>query len=248
MPCPNKPAIERRFLSQEFRVSKKDGSPKINGYAALYGVRSENFGGWVEVIAPDAFDACLAATPDVRALFNHDANLILGRTRSGTLKLTSDATGLAYEILPPETQVARDLIISMERGDISQSSFGFVCTDAAWGYDEVNGLDIRTVKQATLFDVSPVTYPAYNDTTSEARSLPPDMPVEVRSKLAASMPEKRASNNGNGCECDCTQCMADACGLCSDEDCNDPNCAAERSLINADANRVMAIRVAITED
>jgi hypothetical protein len=244
----NKMQIERRYLTHELRASKKDGVAKINGYAALFGVRSEDFGCWVEVIAPDAFDACLAGKPDVRGLFNHDPNVVLGRTLAGTLKLTVDKVGLAYEITPPDTQAARDLMVSMERGDITQSSFGFICTDSAWGYDEVNGLDIRTIKAAILYDVSPVTYPAYTDTTSETRALPADMPVEVRSKLAAvapaGKPEQRNAPNANGCECDCPECEDDDCANCSDTDCDDPNCTAERSLRSADANRRMLIRTA----
>ncbi len=246
--------IERRFITHEFRVSSDSGKPKIQGYAALFGVRSDPLSGdlmgWVEVIAPNAFDASLATSPDVRALFNHDPNLILGRTASGTLKLTKDDTGLAYEIDPPDTQVARDLIISMQRGDISQSSFGFICLDASWGYDEVNGVEVRTVKEAILFDVSPVTYPAYLDTTSQARSMPADMPVEVRSRLAAQKPEKR--DNADGCDCDCGQCVAGACELCSNDDCDDEfcSCQEQRSLRSAEANAnlKLAIELALAED
>jgi HK97 family phage prohead protease len=249
MPKQPNQQIERRYLAQEFRVSKDSGSPKINGYAAKFGVRSEDLGGWVEVIALDAFDAALADNPDVRGLFNHDANLILGRTTSGTLKLSVDKVGLAYEISPPDTQVARDLLISMERGDITQSSFGFICMDAAWGYDEVTGMDVRTVKQALLFDVSPVTYPAYTDTTSEARSLPSDMPVEVRSKLTASKPEKRDDSDDDDCDCDCAQCESGACELCSNDDCDDDDCDCQedRSAHNASENRKLAIRIALRQ-
>ena len=214
--------VERRYLQQEFRISGDSGAQKIEGYAAKFGIRSEDFGGWVEVIAPTAFDVSLASNPDVRALFNHDPNLILGRTASGTLTLTKDDTGLAYSITPPDTQTARDLMVSMNRGDVNQSSFGFVCVEAAWGYDEVLGLDIRTVKQVELWDVSPVVFPAYPDANSGVRSMPSDMPMEVRSKLS-----KRAvveTPNAAGCSCICGQCVAGACGLCSNADCVDELC------------------------
>lgn len=174
--------MERRYLAHEFRVSD-DATPTIYGYAAKFGVRSEDLGGWVEVLSPTCFDACLATNPDVRALFNHDPNLILGRTSAGTAKLTKDATGLAFEVIPPDTQAARDLIVSMRRKDINQSSFAFTCDNAVWSYDEVSGLEIRTVLAATLYDVSPVTYPAYAQATSGVRCLPADVPVEVRSRL-----------------------------------------------------------------
>ena len=241
--------VERRYLAHEVRVAGDAAKPNIAGYAAMFGVRSEDFGGWVEVISPDAFTACLATNPDVRALFNHDPNVVLGRTASGTLTIAQDATGLKYEIDPPETQAARDLLVSMSRGDISQSSFGFICRDSSWGYDELTGVEIRTVKQADLFDVSPVTFPATTATTSGIRSLPIDAPAEVRSRFEsrAAKPEKRADPNANGCMCDCPECQDNDCADCSNPDCTDPNCEAERALRCADANRRLAIRVAFAD-
>ena len=175
--------LERRTIPCAFRISSDTDKPVIYGYAAKFGVRSDDLGGWVEVIAPTAFDAHLATNPDVRALFNHDANLILGRTSAGTLKVSKDDVGVGYEIDPPDTTAGRDLVTSMKRGDVSQSSFGFMCQDASWDYDEVKGIDVRTVKQAQLTDVSPVVFPAYPQATSGVRSLPADMPLEVRSKI-----------------------------------------------------------------
>ena len=214
--------IEQRTIPCEFRVSSDSGKSTIFGYAAKFGVRSADLGGWCEIIAPDAFKASLASNPDVRGLFNHNPDHILGRTTAGTMRLSTDDTGLAYEIDPPDTQVARDLMVSMQRGDISQSSFGFVCNDASWGYDQATGMDVRTVKQAELFDCSPVTYPAYPDATSGVRSLPSDMPVEVRSKLAAKYSKRDSS--AETCQCDCPQCQGGDCGICSDPDCDDASC------------------------
>jgi hypothetical protein len=253
--------LERRTIPCEFRVSK-DAKPTIFGYAAKFGVRSEDLGGWAEILAPDCFTANLATKPDVRALFNHDPSAILGRTAAGTLTLSEDKVGLAYEVTPPDTQVARDLVVSMQRGDINQSSFGFICTDAAWGYDPLVGMDIRTVKTAELFDVSPVTYPAYTDATSgvravEARSLPTDMPAEVRTKLAAGLAavaaaEKRDDPDADPtCSCDCAQCVAGSCALCSDEDCDDEycsdDCRASRAAHLASEDRKRSIRIALAQ-
>lgn len=245
--------VEHRSVVHEFRVSDENGSPKIVGYATKFGVRSQDLGGWVEVIAPGAFDECLANNPDVRALFNHNPSAILGRTVSGTLRLSVDDTGLSYEVEPPDTQLARDLVVSMKRGDVNQSSFGFVCQDAAWGFDEVAGVDIRTVKKAELFDVSPVTYPAYLDATSGVRSLPGDMPQEVRSRIGAKRPpkEKRVDPDDDGaCQCDCDECQAGNCSDCSDPDCDCPDCHCgdeDRSLRNADEGRRLAIRRGMIE-
>ena len=179
------PAQERRYLDNgELRVkSDSSGKQKIAGYATKFGVLSEDLGGFREQIDPHAFDACLAANPDVRGLWNHDANHILGSTTAGTLRLSVDSTGLHYEIDPPNTSMAKDLMVSMQRGDVTQSSFGFICTDDSWE-DSQGGL-IRTVRQAQLFDVSPVTFPAYPDATSgvRARDALRTCPLHLRDKV-----------------------------------------------------------------
>jgi len=162
--------IERRFTCGRVELrTTANGKPLIRGYAAIFNSRSENLGGFVEIIAPGAFENVLG--DDVRALFNHDANLVLGRTKSGTCRLHVDATGLAYEIDPPDTQVAHDLIESLRRGDVDQSSFAFSVRreDQTWSDDAI---PVRTIKRiAKLYDVSPVTYPAYPDTSVAAREL-----------------------------------------------------------------------------
>lgn len=140
---------------------------KIVGYAAMFNRDANIAGIFIERIAPGAFSAAIGRD-DVRALFNHDDNLVLGRTKAGTLRLTEDATGLHYEIDPPDTSLARDLVVSIERGDVSQSSFAFRPTREQW--DETGDLPVRTILEAELFDVSPVTYPAYEDTEVGVRA------------------------------------------------------------------------------
>lgn len=178
---------ERRYLHGELRIkADTSGKQKISGYAAKFNSMSEDLGGFIEEIDPHAFDACLAANPDVRGLWNHDPNYVLGRTRANTLQLTVDTVGLHYEIDPPNTQVAKDLMVSMQRGDVTQSSFGFICIEDTWRQG-ANGNLIRTVLKADLIDVSPVTFPAYVAATSEiasGRSLFPDGDDEIRAKVA----------------------------------------------------------------
>ena len=165
--------IERRYVEQRFTVSD-DESPKIRGYAAVFNSPSEDMG-FVEKVDTHAFDDTLNA--DVRALWNHDANVVLGRTVSGTLRLSVDAKGLAYEIDPPDTQAARDLMVLMKRGDVNSSSFGFVTEEDKWDYN--TNPATRTLLKVSLFDVSPVTYPAYAASTSEARSFPEGLPDSI---------------------------------------------------------------------
>ena len=114
--------LEKRiFTVNEFRATEDNGIQKIIGYAALFNVWSQDMGGFVETIEPGAFTRSLQNGADVRAVINHDPNLILGRSKSGTLTLTEDDIGLRVEIVPPDTQYARDLMTSIKRGDIDPS-------------------------------------------------------------------------------------------------------------------------------
>ena len=179
---------ERRCAPTEFEVRARKGDAGgvvVEGHAAVFGRRSQNLGGFVEVVDAKAFDRSLGDNPDVRALINHDPSQLLGRTRSGTLRLSKDSAGLAYEIDMPDRQDARDLLVSMERGDISHSSFAFFVTRDGDEWSETEeGFPLRTLTGVSIHngDVSPVTYPAYEDTDSgvagraykslaEARSL-----------------------------------------------------------------------------
>lgn len=165
--------VERRgFVIDGLKIERRDGeAPKIVGHAAVFNSLSEDLGGFRETILPGAFSDAIGRD-DVRALINHDSNLILGRNRAGTLALSEDERGLLVEITPPDTSYARDLIVSMERGDINQMSFGFSVAPggASWG-ETTDGVYVRTLSKCNLFDVSPVTYPAYTQTDVALRSL-----------------------------------------------------------------------------
>jgi HK97 family phage prohead protease len=162
------PEIERRnFELAEFRLVENDKKAKIEGHAAMFEKLSESMFGFREKIAPGAFAQSIKKD-DIRALFNHDANYVLGRNKAKTLSLKEDDLGLAIEIDPPDTQWARDLQESIKRGDISQMSFGFVVEEDEW--EHFKGKEsIRTLKKVQLFDVSPVTYPAYPQTSVAVR-------------------------------------------------------------------------------
>jgi HK97 family phage prohead protease len=178
-----RPDQETRFFSAAIELRAMDeesDKKKIFGYAAKFNVESENLGSdqyqFREVIMPGAFDEVLA--DDVRALFNHDPNAILARSKNGegSLRLGVDSVGLWYEFEAPDTQAGRDLMTSIERGDVDQSSFSFrVAKDGqVWETTRSEEQEItkRTItKVSRLFDVSPVTYPAYPDATVALRSL-----------------------------------------------------------------------------
>ena len=118
-------------------------------------------------------------TDDIRALFNHDPNYVLGRNKSGTLELREDEQGLLVRIKPPNTQWARDLQVSIERGDINQMSFGFTVEEDEWRSED--GYDVRELRKVKLYDVSPVTYPAYTATDVGVRAM--ESYKEYRSKV-----------------------------------------------------------------
>lgn len=164
--------LERRFTDAELRAIRgEDGKATLIGYAAVFDKLSLDLGGFRERIAPGSFTKALETPDDVRALFNHDPNHVLGRNKSGTLKLTQDAVGLRYEIHMPDTQTARDLAASIERGDVSQSSFAFRVKAGGERWGEEEGIIVRTLTDLQLYDVSPVTYPAYPDTSVAKRSM-----------------------------------------------------------------------------
>jgi HK97 family phage prohead protease len=165
--------IERRSTTQAAAIeTREDGTAKLTGYAAVWDSETMIGGMFREVVRKGAFAKAIADGADVRALWNHNDDVVLGRTKSGTLKLEEDDTGLRYEVELPDTQAARDAITTIKRGDVSGSSFGFLVPKggAAWSVDS-NGSELRELLQVQLLDVSPVAYPAYDDTTVAARSL-----------------------------------------------------------------------------
>lgn len=154
--------MEKRTFDIEMRVIQgEDGKRTMTGHAAVFNTLTDLGWGIREKVAPGAFAESIGKD-DVRALFNHDPNYVLGRNTSGTLRMYEDEKGLAVEIDPPDTQFARDLAVSMERGDITQMSFAFQVVKQSW--EEKEGYDLRTLEKVKLWDVSPVTYPAYTQT------------------------------------------------------------------------------------
>lgn len=165
---------ERRILpidGMEIReVGEGDsGSKKIVGYVAEFNKWSEDLGGFVEQISPGAFRGTIK-TDDIRGLFNHNPDYVLGRNTAGTLALKEDKRGLFVEIDPPDAQWARDRMVSIARGDITGQSFGFETLRQEW--DESDPKIVRrTLHEVKLFDVGPVTFPAYPQTSVQVRSL-----------------------------------------------------------------------------
>lgn len=204
---------ETRFLRRPEAVAelraKGDGKlPAIAGYAAVFGQYSQNLGGFVEMIAPGAFDRVLRdPNREVLGLFNHEDDMVLGARSSGTLTLAADEVGLSYNIDTPDTTTGRDLVVLVERRDVTGSSFSFtVAQDGVTWSETEQGYPLRVIENvAALYDVGPVSCPAYlgtqeADTSVALRSLADaaDLPLdaviaaaernELRALLAAEDP------------------------------------------------------------
>lgn len=173
---------ERRFNSAAPVELRVDGdSKKIVGTAAVYydGTERTEYLLWdtkrervVERIMPGAFGKALERKDDTRGLFNHNPNQILGRTTAGTMQLSTTGIGLGYEIDPGDTSVARDVMEHLRRGDVTGSSFAFIADEERWtDTKDADGKwhSVREILSVTLFDVGPVTYPAYEATSSGVR-------------------------------------------------------------------------------
>lgn len=156
-----------RFSEPIEVFSAGDGQPPvIRGYAALYNVYSEDLGGFRTRIAPGAFDRVVPGA-DVRLLINHDSNMLMGRTASGTLKLSLTDQGLYFEGQPPQTDFAAHYLEAIRRGDMSGCSFSCDIDDDEW--DWTGDTPIRTINSVSnLYDVGPVTIPAFSQTSVAA--------------------------------------------------------------------------------
>lgn len=166
--------MERRTLDVTALRTKKDKEKddykRIVGYAAVFNSPSELlYSSFREVIQPGAFAKSLAEN-DIRALFDHNTGYVLGRTTSETLTLREDGHGLEVTITPPDTQWARDLMVSIERGDINQMSFGFQVREEEWITNN-DGHDVRVLRDVNLHEVSLVAFPAYTATEADVRKV-----------------------------------------------------------------------------
>lgn len=165
--------IEQRSFQTIFKRADGEGRT-VEGYAAVFN-STTTIGGWYdEVIEAGAFDDAINSS-DCRALFNHKSDHLLARQSSGTLRLSVDDKGLRYEFESPDTTIGNDILVMIGRGDLKESSFAFTVKEQEWKEEKMEDGDwkyTRIIKKVdVLYDVSPVTYPAYGDTTVAKRSF-----------------------------------------------------------------------------
>jgi HK97 family phage prohead protease len=175
--------VERRFTPGNVELVRAAADRKaIGGYAAKFGKKSRNLGGFVENIAPGAFNASRGdGWPDVAARYNHDDMWTLGTTAAGTLRLSVDDIGLFYEVdINQDDQFAMTVHSRVARGDVAKSSFAFqvVTNGDEWGLTDLD-IPLRTLTDVRLHDVAPVNKPAYLDTDTGLRSLANAMGADI---------------------------------------------------------------------
>lgn len=176
-----------RMIPAEFRAEQNQDEYSIEGYFAVFNRQTELWPGAFETVAPGAFDKTLSN--DIRALINHDTTLVLGRNKAGTLELKTDSRGLWGRIkINPNDSDAMNIYERVKRGDVDQCSFGFTILAEEVEFRE-DGSIAWTLKEVELHEVSVCTFPAYADTSVQARKA--DFAAEQSRRLAAKKQELR---------------------------------------------------------
>jgi uncharacterized protein len=147
------------------------GNKTLTGYAAVFNSEA-NLGTFSEVIRPGAFAKSMATGSNVRALYHHDAQALLGTTKGGTLQLREDAHGLAFELALPDTSHGRDLAILVDRGDVQGCSFGFRVPDGGERWEQRGTTMVRELLTVDLAEITLTADPAYQDTSVALRTMP----------------------------------------------------------------------------
>jgi HK97 family phage prohead protease len=183
---------EVRFAGADLRAMKSGGEMVITGRPAIYNSVSQNLGGFREVLLPGCFDGSLD-DPDIYCAFNHDEAQIIGRVSAGTLEVDSDRTGLTMRCTLPNSPLGQNVYESIRRGDVSKMSFGMYVQQDSWDIasDGSGQFERRSIVKAKIFEVSPVTTPAYTSSSVSARSLFPDgQPTKERVEVSVEVDER----------------------------------------------------------
>lgn len=179
-----------RSLPTEFKTRKDGEELSIEGYFAVFNSIYEIAPGMSESIAPGAFDETLSG--DIRALINHDTTLVLGRTKANTLQLRVDSHGLWGHIdINPNDTDAMNLYSRVQRGDVNQCSFGFDILSEETDFRE-DGSVHWTIEKVELYEVSPCTFPAYEETNISARQAQRDDLIERKRQAWKEKMKERA--------------------------------------------------------
>lgn len=180
--------VEKRFHAVE-EIRTEDGERRIGGYAAVFNKEARISERLIEKIAPGAFRSSLGG--DIRALWSHNTDHVLGRTTNGSLKLSEDERGLAFDLALPDTTQGRDAYTLIKQGYVTGVSFGFRVKKDSWTRGDGSTPHLRTLEEVELIEVSPTAFPAYTDTSVSSRSAE-DLLKEVETQWAFEEKEKGA--------------------------------------------------------
>jgi HK97 family phage prohead protease len=169
---PNELLTRTCFNIEDVEVREENGKTTIAGYAAMFEKLSVPIYDFREKIRAGAFLSSLSKN-NVRALWNHNSDYVLGSTKAGTLTLSEDTKGLRFELAPPDTTAGRDAVVSIKRGDVDGMSFGFRVLKQEWDEKDPKNI-IRTLVEVDLREVSPTAFPAYPDTKVKVRTVADD--------------------------------------------------------------------------
>lgn len=162
----------RKFIATDLETRTEENSSEkiITGYINKFNTRSQ-YMGFYEEVRNGAFDKTLSDGHNIYAMYNHDSNMILGSTRSGSLKLNTDNIGLHFELrINPNISYASDIAELVKSGDLEGCSFGFWVTDDEWTRTE-DKIDLRIIKELELIEVTITPFPAYLDSEASCRSF-----------------------------------------------------------------------------
>lgn len=183
--------MEQRILKmKDMKVREDNGHRYLEGYFAVFGASYHVWDGWVETIERGAFARYLAAGEDVKVLWNHDSNIVLGSTGNGTASLREDETGLWGSVeINENDQEAVSAYARVQRGDVSGCSFGFdIARQEEW-WDDEGVYHTKITEVDPLYEVSPCTFPAYSATSISARAK--ESLEEAREKFETAQEKKR---------------------------------------------------------
>jgi len=182
----------------ELRSDEESGKKTLKGYAAKFEKLSQPLYGFKEKVRRGAFSQSLK-DGNIRALWNHNTDSVLGSTKNGTLRLIEDDIGLKFEIDLPDTQVGRDAGVSVSRGDVDGMSFSFEVRKQEWDEKDDKNV-IRTLIEVDLKEISPTAFPAYPQTKVTARSVKEDYKEHSEARKAEEEKEKQRQRDINELE------------------------------------------------
>lgn len=176
------------FNMEETRAEQNEDKKVISGYAAVFEKLSIPMWGFKEKIQRGAFEKSLKSN-NVKALWNHNRDLVLGSKDAATLTLAEDEKGLRFEIVLPDTQAGRDAYVLVKRGDVNQMSFGFNVKGQIWDETDPKNV-IRTITEADMHEISLTPFPAYKQTSAKVRSIAEEY-EQYKTEISGSEIEKR---------------------------------------------------------